>query len=368
MRESILAIDGVTNTAGDYSNLTVLRAPAILTGLMMAAAGIAAGLAHVEVRQLFLPYLSGSIAISILAILFFVFLEFAKLARAGAQRPVTTVRQKFAKRAALMSLPALILPLFLIGYTASKTAIPFLVGYTWDSFWADADRLIFGDDVWRLSRSVLGTSHAKLWQWFYTVGWGGVFFITANAIALFANRRTVGTYFTAMLATWFIGGCLMAYGFSAAGPIFAPLFDPRLNEQFQPLRETLQRSLGGGPIAFTQHYLASIRQIHVAVKGGGISAMPSMHLAAATIYVLASRGTKWLAPSMAFWLIIFIASGYFGYHYWIDGIVAAIVAWTCWAASARYYRAASSTVRLGLGDTNIDDSDVVGMNTLPLPR
>jgi membrane-associated phospholipid phosphatase len=69
--------------------------------------------------------------------------------------------------------------------------------------------------------------------------------------------------------------------------------------------------------------------------GGGISAMPSMHLAAAAIYVIASRGTKWFYPSILFWLIIFIASGYFGYHYWVDGFVGAVVAWICWTLSAR---------------------------------
>jgi membrane-associated phospholipid phosphatase len=64
--------------------------------------------------------------------------------------------------------------------------------------------------------------------------------------------------------------------------------------------------------------------------------MPSMHLGVASIYVLAARKTPWLAPAILFWLIIFVASAYFGYHYWVDGIVAAAVAAMCWAAAERY--------------------------------
>jgi membrane-associated phospholipid phosphatase len=193
--------------------------------------------------------------------------------------------------------------------------------------------------VWRLTRDVLGSSQTPVWEWFYSVGWGAVFFISGNAVALYASRRFVGTFFTAMFASWLIGGCLMAYIFSAAGPVFAPAFDPALGARFGPLRDVLSASLGDSPIGFTQHYLLSAIRSHVAVKGGGISAMPSMHLAAASIYVLAARGTRWLSPAVLFWLIIFVASGYFGYHYWVDGIVAAIVAAACWyGADAAYSR------------------------------
>jgi membrane-associated phospholipid phosphatase len=77
--------------------------------------------------------------------------------------------------------------------------------------------------------------------------------------------------------------------------------------------------------------------VHIAVKGGGISAMPSMHLGAASIYVLAARRTPWIVPAVLFWAIIFVCSGYFGYHYWVDGIVAAMVASACWSAAKRFY-------------------------------
>ena len=249
----------------------------------------------IDVRQLFFPYLSSAAAIAFLGSLSFIFIEFAKLARVRADSPIGIVKRKLFDRAPLIILPALVLPAFLIGYTASKSAIQFLVGYTWDAFWANADRWIFGDDVWHPTWRILGTSYSPLWEWLYTVAWGGAFFIVANAVTLFASKRFVGVSFSAMLATWLVGGCFMAYCFSAAGPVFAPLFDPNLTAQFEPLRMALGGSLGHGPIGFTQQYLAKLVNVHVAVKGGGISAMPSMHLASTSIYVLAAAGNKMAA-------------------------------------------------------------------------
>jgi hypothetical protein len=157
-------------------------------------------------------------------------------------------------------------------------------------------------------------------------------------IALNAQPRRVATFFSSMLATWLLGGWLMAYSFSAAGPVFAHLFDPSLGPRFHELRDILAGSLmPDGAIRGTQRYLASAIDVHTAVQGGGISAMPSMHLGATSVYVMAARGTRWIVPAILFWVIIFVGSGYFGYHYWIDGIIAAAVAVVCWKVAEAYY-------------------------------
>jgi membrane-associated phospholipid phosphatase len=87
--------------------------------------------------------------------------------------------------------------------------------------------------------------------------------------------------------------------------------------------------------------------VRLAMKGSGISAMPSMHIATATIFVLAARRTAWLVPAVTFWAMTFIGSVYLGYHYAVDAPVAAVVAALCWAASARLFheRPANETPR-----------------------
>jgi len=332
-----LSAAGAQRRATNASIARTLLLPGILCAAMIVVSAALAWAAAIDVRQLFFPYFSAAAAVTLLSVLVFTFAEVVKLATARADDPIAIIKAKLRDRVPLLLLPAVALPAFLLAFTASKTAIPFIVGYSWDAFWANADRFLFGDDVWRILRRLLGDSHSPTWEWFYTVGWGGAFFLTANAIALYGNRRLVGVYFAAMFATWLIGGCFMAYAFSAAGPAFAHLFDPSLEARFRPLRQALAGSLGHGPIGFTQDYLVSIVNVRIAVKGGGISAMPSMHLGAASIYVLAARRTRWLISALLFWAVIFVGSGYFGYHYWIDGIVAAVVALICWKGAERYY-------------------------------
>ena len=131
----------------------------------------------------------------------------------------------------------------------------------------------------------------------------------------------------------------MAMSFSASGPIFARLFHPELTGGFAGIGQAIASHLpAANPLRLTQDYLAASIGSHVAVKGGGISAMPSMHLAAASIYVLAARRTRWLVPALLFWAMIFLCSAYFGYHYWVDGLVAASVAALCWVAAERLFR------------------------------
>jgi hypothetical protein len=315
----------------EIGGFQALAGPVAVCLATSAAALIATSVARVDFASLFVPYFSTSIAVTILCLLLCVFWWVLKLALQKADKPLLQVWAELRPRLLYLLLPTIVFPLFLVSYTAAKTSIPFIVGYSWDGFWAAADKFIFGDDAWRITHRWLGENFMTLWQWFYTVVWGGALIFSSVLIPLNARPRLTTVFYTAMIGSWLLGGIVMAYLVSAAGPVFAPMFDPRLAPEFGPLHQSLQRGLGvNGPIAFTQHYLASIINLHVATKGGGISAMPSMHLAAASVYVLAARRTRWIVPTIAFWLIIFICSGYFGYHYWVDGIAAAGVATFCW--------------------------------------
>jgi hypothetical protein len=306
----------------------------------MVVAGImACFLAHIEFQDLFKPYFATSFAITFVSVLGSIFCWVARLATIDAADPLRIVASRLWRRLPILLLPAFVFPLFLVAYTMAKTAIPFLVGYGWDEFWANADQWLFGEDAWRIAHDLVGTQSIIALQWVYTVGWGLALFFIPAFVALNAPSRTVATFFTALMGTWLIGGFFMAYSMSAAGPIFTQITDPAFAARFATLHETLNQSLSvGGPIRSTQAYLASALDVRTAVKGGGISAFPSMHLGAASVYVLSAKKSWLLLPAIVFWLVIFICSAYFGYHYWIDGIVAAGVAYACWTVSDRYFQ------------------------------
>lgn len=310
----------------------VLVPPLVLCAAMVLCAFVASEFADVSWKFLFLPYFSTSLAITFVSLLLSVFWWVLQMARVRADEPLRIVKDKLHERAAFLILPGLVLPLFLVSFTVAKTAIPFVVGYSWDPFLAHADRVIFGDDAWRIAHHWLGDGSARALEWFYCAVWGiGLFFVMA-LIPLNASAKFTGRFYTAMMMTWLVGGFGLAYLLSSTGPVFAHLVNSDAGDQFTRMRVVIDSTLSPfGPIRAGQDYLASQLHSHVAVKGGGISAMPSMHVAAPSICVLASRGTRWLIPSSLFWVIIFIGSGYFGYHYWLDGVVAGAVAAAAWA-------------------------------------
>jgi len=341
--------------------------PSCLCGAMVLCALVTSMLAGVSSSLLWGPYFSTSIAITIISTLLTIFWWVLQLARAQADYPLRAVRERLRERTVYLLLPALIFPIFLASYTAVKTAIPFLVGYSWDPFWAHADRVIFGDDAWRIAFRWLGTGAALPLEWFYSVAWGLALIFVMAFVPLNASPRLTTRFYSAMMATWLLGGVALAYLLSAAGPVFA-LTNGNPNDQFADLRKVLDSTLApNSPIRLTQTYLSSALNSHVAIKGGGISAMPSMHLGTVSIYILAARGTRWLIPSILFWIIIFICSGYFGYHYWVDAIVAVVVATACWIVTDALLRLPARTPADVPRDISPDVNDPDGIPVYPAP-
>lgn len=339
----MLKLSGVLGSSGeadgDLSLSAVFAVPVLLCAAMLAIAAATTVMAGVDARGLLQPYLSGSISVTIIAFLIFIWVKVAQLARAKAEAPLRTVASELRERCPLLILPAFLFPLFLSAYTAAKTSIPFLVGYSWDGVWVAGDRLIFRIDPWRITHALFSASTMRAWEFLYSYVWAAALTLSAALVPLFASRRTTAVFYSAMMGTWLLGGCLMAYAFSSAGPIFLDVVDPSAAAPFQSLKDLLDKQLSPQGVRTTQDYLAAALHSTTAVKGGGISAMPSMHLGACAIYVTAARGTKWLIPAIALWLLVFIASAHLGYHYWVDGLVAAAVAWLCWRAAKYLYSA-----------------------------
>lgn len=311
-----------------------------IMSVMMVVIGFSAGhLANIDGTGLFPAYILAAGSLTIISLLVFVFIEVVKLAIKGADNPTRLVWRQVRAKARFLVLPALIFPIFLTGFTTAKASIAAIVGYRWDAFWANVDVMIFGTDAWRIAHAIFHPHYMGVWGFLYATAWLLTLGLFKANVAIYATPRRIGVIYTAMLGTWLLGGWLVAYCFSAAGPILAPLFDVTMAARFEPLRDAIYNSEGqGGAVRLSQEYLSVAMYSSIAVKGAGISAMPSMHLGASSIYVLAARGTKWLWPAVTYWIIIFFFSAYFGWHYWIDGIVAAGIAWLCWIAAEAIFR------------------------------
>jgi len=316
----------------------VYFAPLLLCTVMVLCALVTGQLAGVSSKLLYVPYFAASLSITFVSVFLSILWWTFQLARSGARAPLRTIAEKLRDRAAYLLLPAAIFPLFLASFTAVKTAIPFLVGYSWDGFWAQTDRMIFRDDGWRIAHHWLGSASAPWLEWAYSVGWGLALIFIMALVALNAAPRFVGKFYTAMLSTWLIGGVAIAYLFSAAGPVFAPLINAADGHEFAGLKAMLASSLGPhSPIRLSQEYLASALSSHTAVKGGGISAMPSMHVATTAWLALAisSFWPKLKLAAASYWLVMFVGSFALGWHYFLDGLIGSLGAAGCWLLAAR---------------------------------
>lgn len=322
----------------DISTRRALAFPALLTLVMLVVAAAISLRTGVSGWRVFAPYLGAWAASTLLSMLVWIFVQVAILLPTRADHPLQTVLRRFREPARLALLPAVIFPLFLGAYTWAKCSIPYTVGFGWEAVWADTDHLIFGMDSWRWAHAILPEFLAPVITFYYAIIWGFVLVFSGTLISAFASRGLTATYFTALMLSWLIGGIAMAYAISAAGPVFAHLADPELADRFLPLRAELLRLLGPDDLVIkSQRYLANGMSMKIALKGSGVSAMPSMHIATATILICAAWETRWLPLAVLFWLMTFFGSVYLGYHYAVDAPVAAAVAGLCWAGSRRIF-------------------------------
>jgi hypothetical protein len=333
----------------DISVKRALAAPVLLAILMVGIAAVISQATGVDGSRVFIPYISTWMAVTLMLIPIWIFVQVALLAPTRADRPLQTVIRRLHEPLRLTPLPAIIFPIFLAGYTWAKCSIPFAVGYRWEHFWADADRMFLGRDAWALAHSVMPDSLATTWTFFYSVIWGFALVLSGALIATFASRRFTAIFYTALMLSWLIGGIGMAYLMSAAGPVFAHLSDPDLAARFLPLRAELARILGDNDLVVrSQRYLEEFGNTKIALKGGGISAMPSMHIATATTLIIAARGTKWLPLAILFLGMTFFGSIYLGYHYAMDAPVAALVAICCWLLARRIHMPLNRSARTAI--------------------
>lgn len=324
-----------------------LGIPATLALLTIAIAAAISLQTGVTGWRVFGPYLVAWAACTLLSALIWMFVQIAILFPSRAENPVRKVAARIYEPLKLAPLPAVIFPLFLGGYTWAKSSIPFAVGYGWEETWAIADRAIFGMDAWRWAHALMPDFMARAWTFYYAMVWGFALVFSGTLVSAFASRRFTAIFFTAMMLIWLIGGIGLAYAMSAAGPVFAHLADPALGTQFKPLHAELSRLLASNDLVLTsQRYLEGGVGIRVAVKGGGISAMPSMHMATATILICAAGRSKWLPLALLFWILTFFGSIYLGYHYAVDAPVAAAVAVICWVAARSMFGSANQPERI----------------------
>ena len=226
-------------------------------------------------------------------------------------------------------------------FHASKQSIGHVVGFPFDPRLAWFDGALHGTDPWRLLHAVLPPGAVAWIDRFYAT-WGvfAVGFSTWCAWTLSPFRDQARL---AWILTWIVVGTIFAWALASAGPIFYEKVTG--DARFVPLVQSLGQSWSMNAVIEAMGWRAYTLDLDVPM--GGLSAMPSMHVAGSTLVaIVASRHSRfcgWLFGVYA--MVTLLGSVTLGWHYAIDGYAGALLAWGCWSAAGVIVRRSRRALR-----------------------
>lgn len=248
-----------------------------------------------------------------------------------------SLRPYLAARRLIFAAPVLLLiPVFATTFTFFKSAIPALNPYAWDAFFIRWDFILHGGShPWVLLQPLLGHPFVT----------GGInllynlwFFIMYALLTLQAfdtrNRALRMRFLLSFVLSWIVLGTLGAIAFSSLGPCYDPGI-ARHEGPYVQLMDYLRETNKQVPVwaLNVQQMLWEKYQNNQAGMGSGISAMPSMHVATATLMALFGwQYSRTAGIALTFYAcVILIGSIHLAWHYALDGYAGMAGAWLIWS-------------------------------------
>lgn len=256
------------------------------------------------------------------------------MVRERPERPLTQLamelRDSLATPQRLAHATPVLLAMLILGgtFTTIKASIPSLLPFAWDQEFEQLDRWLHGGAApWEILQPALGAPVAT-----YAINLAyNSWFICLNLIWVWqafrlGDNRLRLQFFLSLILGWILLGSVVATLLSSAGPCYYGRVTG-LPDPYAPLMEYLRdvdNSYAVWALDAQELLWGNQAKGGVAV-GSGISAMPSMHVAIATLLALVCwRVRRWLGVAMsAYALAIMIGSVQLGWHYAVDGYVGA---------------------------------------------
>jgi len=250
---------------------------------------------------------------------------------------VRAVFNKYLTKERLVhALPVFVfLPLFISVFTSFKNIIPTMNSFRWDPFFAHLDSAIHGGvHPWQWLQPILGYPNITTALNFFYHLW---LFITIAVLIWQAfsmeNQRLRMQFLSSFVLSWILLGTVLAVTFSSVGPCYYERYT-NLPDPYHGLMTYLRAANEISPVwaLNLQEKLWDVYSRKASSAGSGISAMPSIHVSAAFLYVLLGWATSRAIGAVfsVFAFLILIGSVHFGWHYAIDGYAAILLTWLIW--------------------------------------
>ncbi|WP_169292994.1 phosphatase PAP2 family protein [Advenella sp. EE-W14] len=230
--------------------------------------------------------------------------------------------------------PIATLIILIPSFNVFKQTILSKQGFTTDPLLADLDFFLFQGDPGLILHSFIGSLETTLFIDNLYHAWFLPMILGVFLVSIKASPTTRIRYMSCYVFSWVFIGSILAWLFPSAGPCFyIDLVNPN-HEGYSKLMSQLYAYHQEKPVnaLIYQQYLAESFGKEKLTIGGGISAMPSVHVALATLFALGSFSiNKWLGYVMSFYaLFIWLGSVYLGWHYFVDGFVSVILIGLFW--------------------------------------
>lgn len=226
--------------------------------------------------------------------------------------------------------------LCITAFTTFKIAIPEIVPFYADRMLAELDLGLHGADPWTWAHRVVPERISAVIFIGYGYGWHLQWFGTLLFVAFWNNPAARLRYLWALALTTILCGTVLAMALSSTGPIFHDQFYG--GDRFAALQTALARNSYAAPVHM---YASDPLTAYTSGRpelGGGISAMPSMHVAFVTLnaFFLTGFGRRWAVAGWSFAALILFGSVYTGWHYAVDGYLSILVVSAIWYLTGRF--------------------------------
>jgi hypothetical protein len=237
----------------------------------------------------------------------------------------------------------LLTPFFIGSFASFKQTLPLINDFSWDRFLMRLDYFLhFGHHPWRLLEPILSYPIILRAIDLMYVLWYVLLFLSFLWMAWSAQRRLRLCFFASALLVWSILGSGLGAIFSSAGPCYYAHVIPSGENPYAPLMSRLDEIHRSGSLyaIHSQSGLWEAKLHNTWMMFGGISAMPSIHVAMAIVFVLiAFNERRWLGwIFVGYAAMIQVGSVILGWHYAVDGYASILLTSLIWFSVDRFVK------------------------------